>query len=205
MISNIIKPIHDFLRLSTPIEWVRAASNNMALILIDHAHCERKAATTAIHLMAKYPGQKEINQFLSPLIREELLHFDKVLNLIDERNIQFGPLKPSLYAQKLHHHVSNRDHLERLSDQLIIGAIIEARSCERFAALVPVLTDEALVKFYSSLVKAEARHFEDYLKHAKMHHPHSFEKRLEQFLDIENEWIGSHDKQLRFHGGIPSS
>lgn len=206
MVAKVdIKHIHDFLRVVTPDAWLQAANEQISVILIDHAHCERKAATMAIHLMAKYSEQEVINQFLSPLIREELLHFDKVLHLLKQRNIRFGPLKPSQYAERLHLAISNRCHLERLSDQLIVGALIEARSCERFAALAPILKDPALSKFYLTLVKAEARHFQDYLKFAEMYHTHSFEKRLAKFLEIENEWIVSKDKQLRFHGGIPSS
>lgn len=202
-VEDDIKIIQDFLRVTTPKEWLHAANEQIPLILVDHAHCERKAASMAILLMSKYPDQEAVNAFLSPLIREELLHFDKVLNLLRQRNIRFGPLKASAYAQKLHHQASNQDHLERLSDLLIIGALIEARSCERFAALAPMLKDAELAKFYFSLVKAEARHFKDYLKLAQLYHPHTFSKRLMQFLEIENAAILAKDSKLRFHSGIP--
>jgi tRNA-(ms[2]io[6]A)-hydroxylase len=119
-----------------------------------------------------------------------------------ERNISFGPLQPSDYAQKLHRLVPKNNGNERLRDQLIIGAIIEARSCERFNSLAPRLADSKLSKFYSSLVKAEARHFQDYLNLAK-HYGGDIEARLEQFIRIENDLINSEDKLFRFHSGIP--
>lgn len=199
--NNLQTLIH-FLRTPTPKEWLDAAVNNIPLLLLDHAHCERKAAVTAIILISKYSNRHELVNLMSPLAREELLHFEKVLTLMNERNIAFGPLKPSNYAQTLHDLAGKKDNPERLQDLLLIGAIIEARSCERFHALVPFLTDKALARFYSTLVKAEARHFEEYLNLARLYGG-CIDAKLEHFLTVENTLIRATDKLFRFHSGIP--
>lgn len=202
MNSNL-QHLTDFLRQNTPKEWVLYAVQHLPLLLLDHAHCERKAAATAINFISKYPERKELVDVMSPLAREELLHFEKVLGFMAQRDIVFGPLKPANYASILHKRVTSRDCVERLCDQLIIGAIIEARSCERFNAIIPYLNDPELVKFYGSLVKAEARHFEEYLRLAKLYGG-DIDKRLRMFLTLENEYISSNDVVFRFHSGIPS-
>jgi tRNA-(ms[2]io[6]A)-hydroxylase len=140
---------------------------------------------------------------MSPLAREELLHFEKVLTLLGERGVKYGPLPPSLYGQRLHKKVTKISGVEKLVDQLIIGAIIEARSCERFSALAPLLSDPILAKFYATLVKAEARHFEDYLRLAHHFGDTDVEQRIQMFLDVENTLISSVDTVFRFHSGIP--
>ena len=200
--TNDLQPIIDFLRLPTPLGWLAAAVDNIHLLLIDHAHCERKAAATAINFISKYPEKKELVALMSPLAREELLHFEKVMTLLNQRQINFSPLPPSEYAQKLHNLVTKKDGKERLRDQLLIGAIIEARSCERFNALIPRLEDTNLAKFYASLVKSEARHFQDYLGLAARYGD-NLKERLDLFLARENQLIASEDKVFRFHSGIP--
>ena len=192
----------DFLQLKTPDDWLRYAVNQLPILLIDHAHCERKAAATAINFISKYPEKPELVDVMSPLAREELLHFEKVIGIMQQRNISFGPLQPSNYASQLHKHVTMKDGAQRLCDQLIVGAIIEARSCERFYALIPFLEDNELAKFYRTLVKSEARHFQDYLRLAKLYGG-SIDQRLAEFLAIENNYIKSEDLLFRFHGGIP--
>lgn len=139
---------------------------------------------------------------MSPLAREELLHFEKVIQIMIRKGIQFSPLQPSGYATQMHKQVTSRDMIQRLCDQLIIGAIIEARSCERFHAIIPYLEDEDLVKFYSTLIKSEARHFEDYLRLAKLYGG-DIENRLNIFLSLENSFILTTDTVFRFHSGIP--
>ena len=124
--------LNDFIRVKTPQLWLDYAAKNIPLLLIDHAHCERKAAATAITFMSKYPEKTELIDVMSPLAREELLHFEKVIHMMNAMGIQYGPLTPSGYATQLHKLITQRDCIERLRDQLIIGAIIEARSCERF-------------------------------------------------------------------------
>ncbi|WP_454782391.1 tRNA isopentenyl-2-thiomethyl-A-37 hydroxylase MiaE [Legionella sp. WA2022007384] len=194
--------LNDFLQVKTPQIWLDYAADHIPLLLIDHAHCERKAAATAINFMSKYPEKRELVDVMSPLAREELLHFEKVINFMSNKGIEFCPLQPSGYATQMHKHVTNRNVLQRLCDQLIIGAIIEARSCERFHAIIPYLQDQDLVKFYRTLIKSEARHFEDYLRLAKLYGG-DIEQRLQLFLSIENNFILSIDTVFRFHSGIP--
>lgn len=200
--KTALEPLFSFLKTSTDEAWVGAALENMSLLLIDHAQCERKAASTALQFMSKYPKHLDIVSVMSPLAREELLHFEKVMAIIKEKNIKFTPLKPSRYAKVLHDAVDKTNDNIRLAEELIVGAIIEARSCERFCALLPALKDKTLAKFYQSLVRSEARHFEDYLKLAHRYHP-DVEARSKIFLAIENEYIASQDACLRFHSGIP--
>ncbi|MGQ3887770.1 tRNA-(ms[2]io[6]A)-hydroxylase [Legionella sp. CNM-1927-20] len=205
MFSVPIQSIPDFssfLRVPTPVAWLEIAIQNIPLLLLDHAHCERKAAANAINFISKYPGYPELVNMMSPLAREELLHFEKVLNIMDQRNIAFGPLPPSNYAQQLHLLATKQNTPERLCDLLLIGAIIEARSCERFNALVPKLADSQLAHFYATLVKAEARHFEDYLKLAQLYGK-NIDEHLDHFLSVENQLIIGSDSVFRFHSGIP--
>lgn len=197
-----IQILNDFLQIKTPLVWLNHAACHIPLLLIDHAHCERKAAATAINFMSKYPERTELIDVMSPLAREELLHFEKVVHMMKQREISFSPLQPSDYATTLHKQVTRRDGSERLCDQLIIGAIIEARSCERFSALVPYLEDSELAKFYLTLLRSEARHFQDYLRLAKLYGG-NIEKRLSLFLSLENNFILSQDTVFRFHSGIP--
>ncbi|PWY55294.1 tRNA hydroxylase [Legionella qingyii] len=192
----------DFLQVKTPQRWLDFAADHIPLLLIDHAHCERKAAATAINFMSKYPEKRELVEVMSPLAREELLHFEKVITFMTNKGIEFCPLQPSGYATQMHKQVTSRNVLQRLCDQLIIGAIIEARSCERFYAIIPFLEDQDLVKFYGTLIKSEARHFEDYLRLAKLYGG-NIEERLKLFLTIENDFILANDTVFRFHSGIP--
>ena len=197
-----LKVLCQFLRTPTPDAWLEAAILHVPLLLVDHAQCERKAAATAINFLSKYPEKQEIIAVMSPLAREELLHFEKVMILLHKRHIAYVPLLPSLYAQKLHQKITKAPGMTRLCDQLIVGAIIEARSCERFNALALLLDDKELTKFYAALVKAEARHFQDYLRLAH-YYGEDIDQRIKIFLDIENEFIKSKDTVFRFHSGIP--
>lgn len=196
--------IVDFLQIETPESWRAQVPLQLPLLLIDHAHCERKAAATALNFISKYPQKKELIDVMSPLAREELLHFEKVMNLLNEKNIVYAPLTPSEYASNLHQHATKKDGTERLCDLLIIGAIIEARSCERFNIISSLVSDPSLAKFYQSLVKAEARHFLDYLALAQLYGGNT-DSRIAKFIQLENKFINSQDVVFRFHSGIPSS
>lgn len=200
--SNL-QTLISFLYCQTPDIWLETALTNLPLLLLDHAHCERKAAATAINFISKYANKKELVKLMSPLAREELLHFEKVLELMNVHGIKFIPLKPSIYAQKLHSLAVKQDDPQRLSDLLIIGAIIEARSCERFYLLSSILPDENLARFYSTLVKAEARHFEEYLQLARLYSK-DISSRLDYFLTVESELIQGREDVFRFHSGIPN-
>lgn len=200
---NDLQILLDFLPRPTPQAWLKYAIQHTPMLLIDHAHCERKAASTALMFLSKYPEKADIVATMSPLAREELLHFEKVITLLRERGILYTHLKPSNYAKALHQAANKNCAKSLLCDQLIIGAIIEARSCERFNALVPLLSDKSLAKFYASLVKAEARHFQDYLNLARKYGD-NVELRIEYFLELEDKLIYEEDTVFRFHSGIPS-
>jgi tRNA-(ms[2]io[6]A)-hydroxylase len=203
-LSDDLQTLKAFLQVTTPDTWLQHAALNIELLLLDHAHCERKAAGTALGLISKYPEKHELVKLMSPLAREELLHFEKVLDIMKSRSIPYGPLQPSEYASTLHKQVTNKDGMERLCDQLIIGAIIEARSCERFHAIVPYLSDSELARFYTTLVKSESRHFKEYLELVLLYGEEmDINQRISDFLAIENGFILSEEPIFRFHSGIP--
>lgn len=197
----MLQPIQEFLLCPTPDAWVQQALAHPEILLIDHANCEKKAASTALNLMYRYIGDFELLNKMSRLAREELRHFEQVLAIMERRNIDYRHVSASRYAAELRKHVRSADP-EKLIDTLIVGAIIEARSCERFARLAPHL-DEELQKFYESLLKSEARHFQDYLSLAKKAAGgQSIDERVRFFLELEQELVASSDEEFRFHSGV---
>lgn len=194
-----------FLQCPTPNAWLLRAEENLAVLLVDHANCEKKAAATAMNLMYRYVENRELLVKMSQLAREELLHFQQVVELLAERKIKYTKLSPSRYAAQLRKHISSNEQ-EALIDTLIIGAYIEARSCERFAGLVKVLQplDAGLARYYRSLLKSEARHFEDYLSLAKKAANYSITAKIRHLGECEAELISSTDSEFRFHSGIPA-
>ncbi len=191
--------IKAFLKCETPDAWVANALENQDTLLIDHANCEKKAAATAVNLMYRYVDRLELLNKMSRLAREELRHFEQVLALMKKRKITYGHLTPSRYANGLRAHAKNHEP-DKLIDILIIGAIIEARSCERFSKLAPFLDDD-LQKFYLSLLKSESRHFQDYLDLAKSYADFDITERVALFLDKEKALILEPDEEFRFHSG----
>ncbi|MGO2009836.1 tRNA-(ms[2]io[6]A)-hydroxylase [Vreelandella alkaliphila] len=194
--------LHQFLACSTPDAWLQWALDNPEILLIDHAQCEKKAASTAMSLLYRYVDQPLLLSKMSQLAREELLHFEQVVGLMEKRDVAYRHLTASRYAEGLRKHVRSNDP-DRLIDVLIIGALIEARSCERFARLIPYL-DEELAKFYRTLVKSEGRHFEDYLLLARQQTSASIDDRIAFFVAREAELITSPDTAFRFHSGVPA-
>lgn len=197
--------LREFLSCETPQAWVDAALENQALLLIDHAQCEKKAASTAMSLMYRYVDRPLLLTKMSQLAREELLHFEQVIKVMESRDIDYRHLSASRYAEGLRQHIRTEDP-ERLVDILIVGAFIEARSCERFARLIPYL-DAELAKFYRTLVKSEGRHYEDYLMLARRSAAEGgdaeVEERIAFFAEQERQLIASPDKTFRFHSGVP--
>lgn len=200
--QELLAPIYEFLACDTPDEWVDVALENQRILLIDHCNCEKKAANTAISLIFRYSERHSLLMKMSKLAREELRHFEQVLQIMKRRNIEYSPLSASRYAAKLFKR-SRKDELGALVDRLIVGAYIEARSCERFAKIAPLLDDE-LNKFYMSLLKSESRHFSDYLKLASDYSEQDIAQRVSEFAEIEADLITSKDKEFRFHSGIPA-
>lgn len=195
-----ITPLLEFLPCATPAAWIEWALREQDILLIDHAHCEKKAASTALNLMFRYVDRPELLDKLSQLAREELLHFEQVLALMRERRVVYDHLSPSRYAQGLRQHVRTSEP-GRLVDTLIVGALIEARSCERFAALAPHV-DEPLGRYYRYLLKSESRHFEDYLNLARLYAEAPVDDRIEVFKAAEKALIEEPDQLFRFHSGV---
>jgi tRNA 2-(methylsulfanyl)-N6-isopentenyladenosine37 hydroxylase len=194
--------IKDFLPCETPAAWLRAAPAQVDTLLIDHAHCEKKAASTALGLMFRYRERADLQEKMSRLAREELRHFEQVLALMKRRGIRYRPLSASRYAAGLHALV-RRSEPDRLVDTLVAGAFIEARSCERFERVSAHL-DENIAAFYRRLLKSEARHFLDYLKLAQAVQGGPVDERVRVFAEREAELITSPDVQFRFHSGVPA-
>jgi tRNA-(ms[2]io[6]A)-hydroxylase len=201
-VSEPITP-EAFLRCGTPASWVDAALEQLDVLLVDHANCEKKAAATAMNLMYKYVDKPDLLERMSQLAREELLHFEQVVGLMREREVAYAHLGPSRYAGSLRQHIRTHEPA-RLIDTLIIGAFVEARSCERFAAVAPRL-DTQLRKFYQSLLRSEARHYEYYLDLARTYATEDIEPRIAFFAELEAELITSPDPDFRFHSGAPSA
>ena len=200
-----IQHIQEFLPCATPPAWVAAASDpvNLPVLLVDHANCEKKAASTALNLIYRYVEHPVLLNKLSRLAREELRHFEQVLALMQKRGVDYPQLTASRYAGGLRAQVRKQEPA-RLLDTLLTGAVIEARSCERFAALVPVLDDE-LAAFYASLLKSESRHYQDYLRLARAQgSAEEVAVRLDRILAVECDLIESSDPDFRFHSGIPT-
>jgi tRNA-(ms[2]io[6]A)-hydroxylase len=198
--TTALDEIQAFLPCATPDRWIENALENQSLMLIDHANCEKKAASTAMSLINRYTDNFELLNKMSRLAREEMRHFEQVIALMKRRKIPYEHVSASRYAAGLRD-LARKDDPSKLIDVLIIGAFIEARSCERFALLAPHL-DAELEKFYLSLLKSEARHYQDYLKLAKtVAGGESIDARIELVAQRERELIESPDTQFRFHSG----
>jgi len=196
-----LQPVLDFLPCTTPEAWLEAALADQKTLLIDHANCEKKAAATALSLMHRYSDHLLLNR-MSRLAREELRHFEQVLKIMKQRGIAYDHVSASRYASGLRECVRPEEP-GRLVDTLLIGALIEARSCERFAALVPHL-DDTLADFYASLLKSESRHFTDYLGLAeRLASTGEVQERLDVLKTRERTLICEPDTVMRFHSGPP--
>ena len=196
--------IASFFDIATPEEWVDEACRRIPELLLDHANCELKAASTALGFLYRYPDRTGLAQRMSRLAREELRHFEQVRSIMQDMNVPFDRLSASRYAGGLRAAVRD-DEPHKLLDLLLVGALIEARSCERFAKLAPHLPSK-LGKFYSGLLASEARHFEHYIELAKTECEVSddeVEARLTELKQLEANLITDPDPQFRFHSGVP--
>jgi tRNA-(ms[2]io[6]A)-hydroxylase len=190
----------DLLRASTDPAWFALAAARSGDLLIDHANCEKKAASTALSLMFAYPEDFELANRMSRLAREELRHFELVQQKLVELDIPFRRMSPSRYAEGLRRAL-RRSEPERCVDLLLCGALIEARSHERFIGLIERLP-ESLSAFYASLAAAEARHAGLYVKLAARRGV-DVEPRLVELAVVEAELATSPDPEFRFHSGTP--
>ena len=250
MHQALLRPIHSFLKCTTPDAWVEEAKKpeNLSIILRDHLLCELKASQSAMFLLKRYvldpKEQKQLSELMHPyedfayrgigslaslknrntlsktiqpktscpygedmieklvlLIKEELHHFYQVLEIIEQEGIQYRPIAAGRYAKNLIREVATYEP-DALIDKLIIGAVIEARSCERFAKLAPFMPPK-IEKFYISLLRSEARHYQDYLALAKQIAAKDISARVEYFLNVEADLILTSDQDFKFHSGSP--
>lgn len=190
------------LAAATDPAWARFAARHLDAMLLDHAHCEKKAAGAAVAILFRYPQRAALQAPLSALAREELAHFEAVLEQLARRGVPFGPQRPSPYAGQLHRGV-RRDEPGRLLDLLLCAAVIEARSCERLGLFADAVDDEALRALLRGLLAAEARHYRLYVELAEACFPRdAVQGRLAEVVACEAEAIASAPPALaRLHAG----
>lgn len=191
------------LAAQTPQGWIDHAVREWVELLRDHANCEKKAASTALSLMFAYPEDRKLCLALSRLAREEIRHFEQVERMMERLGVAFERRTPGRYANALRRNVRTVEP-ERKLDLMLAGAIIEARSCERFARLAPHL-HAPLGEFYADLARAEARHFQLYLDfaYAIAGERVGVDARLREIAVAEAALITSEDEEFRFHSGVP--
>jgi len=179
------------LKLNTDPRWVDIASKNLEDILVDHAWCEQKAASTGISMIIHYPEKTRLVEELTALVAEEWEHFDRVLQELRKRGFVLGRPRKDEYVVQLLTHVRKGGARERqLMDQLLVSALIEARSCERFKLLWKNIADPDLSQFYYELMASEAGHFVSYVDLAKEYcDPMEVDARLQELLKIEGEIV----------------
>nr|WP_232229331.1 tRNA isopentenyl-2-thiomethyl-A-37 hydroxylase MiaE [Crinalium epipsammum] len=192
-------PVINALKEPTSSAWVEQAINNIDTILLDHSHCERKAAGVAINLMFRYPSNTKLVRMLTAIAREELEHFDQVNDWLERRGIPFAPLAAPPYGGGLNAQI-RRDEPNRLLDALLVSGLIEARSHERLGLLATNLPDAELAQFYGSLMASEARHFGIYWVLADTY----FERdvvvqRLEELAVSESKLLETLHPEPRIH------
>jgi tRNA-(ms[2]io[6]A)-hydroxylase len=188
------------LQCETNSEWTLRVAGNPAILLCDHAHCEKKAATTAISLINSYPDRRELIDEMSELAIEEMSHFRMVLKKMDERKIPLTHDTGDKYAQGLHSLIRKYEP-HKFLDKLIVASLIEARSCERFSLLAEHAIEEDLRFFYKSLLASEARHRNTFLNLARLYFPFSeVGSRLSEFETFEAQLVSGLPSEPVMHG-----
>lgn len=181
-------------------EWVPVAVEHPTEILIDHAHCEKKAAAFAMGMISRYPDKTVLVHKMIEIAKEELDHFGIVVQELEKRGASLQADPGSIYAQKLHEHVRTTDE-GRLLDLLMVGAFIEARSCERFSLLAENAQTDEMRKLYQSLLASEAGHYRVYTDIAREYYSEEdVRKRLSDFGDYEAEIVKGLPNEPTMHG-----
>jgi len=184
---------------ATDSAWVEAAIANLELILIDHAHCEKKAAGAALRILFQYPHHGFLQRPIAGLAQEELAHFELVLGLLEARQIAYRSLSPAAYGARLQAEV-RREEPGRVLDQLLVAGLIEARSCERMKLLADAVPETTLSEFYSGLLASEARHHRLYVDLAcTLEGREAVALRLEELAALEATFIDVPGAPVRFH------
>jgi tRNA-(ms[2]io[6]A)-hydroxylase len=195
---------HPLLRAATPVAWIAEARAHPEMLLLDHANCEKKAASTALALMFAYAEDLQLTDKMSRLAREELRHYEQVAKLIGALKITPQRLAPGRYATQLRRLVASHEP-QREADLMICGAFIEARSCERFAALAEAI-GAPLDELFRGLHAAEERHYQLYMdlgRRAAARAGFDLEERIAAFAACEARLITDPDPLFRFHSGPP--
>jgi len=181
------------LELPTDPRWANIAEKNIADILTDHAYCEQKAASSCISLIVTYPERRELVDMLTPVVAEEWSHFERVLAEMRKRGFDLGPQRKDAYVERLQKDImkkgGSRDHV--LMERLLMNALIEARSCERFRLLSQQIPDPELSAFYYELMVSEAGHYKNFLRLAKVYNPE------EQVMERWREWLAAEAEIMR--------
>lgn len=187
------------LKSATSPRWLSQVDAGLNDVLIDHAHCEKKAAGTALNLMFSYVEHEELCREMTLIVNEELEHFHLVLGILQQRGVRFRRLKPSTYGRKLNDLVRKQEP-QRAVDKLLVAGLIEARSCERFQALAYHVADQELAVFYRSLFESEARHHSTYTRLA-MHYAdeRTVLGRLDELAELEADILANSDDPPRMH------
>lgn len=189
----MIEPKQTILKLQLPTDprWVTLVDENLEEILTDHAYCEQKAASSCISLIIQFPDRDKLVDVLTPIVAEEWEHFSRVVEQLRKRGLKLGKKRTDAYVVELGKQERKGGRIERqLMDKLLINALIEARSCERFKILWKNLQDEELKQFYYELMASEAGHYVTFVKLAKEYMPEDVVKaRWEELLRIEADII----------------
>lgn len=192
-------PTIKFLQQPTAAAWVEQALANLNTVLLDHSHCERKAAGVAINLMFRYPSSARLVRMLTAIAQEELQHFEQVNQILEQRKIPLAPLAPPPYGASLNKQI-RRTEPDRLLDSLLVSALIEARSHERLGILGTHCPDPNLARFYRGLMASEARHYgvywslaDEYFERDTLH------QRLEELAQVESQLLSTLHPEPRIH------
>jgi tRNA-(ms[2]io[6]A)-hydroxylase len=177
------------LQLPTDPRWVNIAEKQIEDILVDHAYCEQKAASSCISLIILYPEKQELVDMLTPVVAEEWSHFERVLDELKKRGFGLGQQRKDEYVSRLVQVMKKGgSRTQQLVEKLLMNALIEARSCERFKLLWKNLEDEELKKFYYELMVSEAGHYVNFIDLAKLYAPEEYVKtRWQEWLAAEAE------------------
>ncbi|WP_199856319.1 tRNA-(ms[2]io[6]A)-hydroxylase [Lunatibacter salilacus] len=183
------------LQLPTDPRWVDVAKMSLADILVDHAYCEQKAASSCISLILKFPELDKLVETLTPVVAEEWDHFSRVMDQLRKRGLPFGHPRKDEYVVQLQKFVrKGGSRMQQLTEYLLMNALIEARSCERFKLLWQNLEDEELKNFYYELMVSEAAHYVNFIDLAKTYFPKDkVEARWQEWLAYEKEVLSSQE------------
>ena len=197
--SSSTLPNIKYLKQPTSGEWIEQAIAHLDTILLDHSHCERKAAGVALNLMFRYPSNTKLVRMLTAIAKEELEHFELVNQWLERRNIPLGPLPSPPYGAGLSAQI-RKEEPQRLLDSLLVAGLIEARSHERLGLLSTHCPEPELAKFYRSLMASEARHYGIYWILANTYFDaNTVTNRLEELAEIESQLLTTLHPHPRIH------